>query len=85
MRAQAADEPLDEDLEYRSSDERVEEAKDRVVEVPKTANTNLHEEKHDHGDQTGKYGGSPDRHDFMAERVRIICVGDIAVVVVHGE
>lgn len=51
MRAQAPDEPLDEDLEDGGGDEGVEQADDGVVDVPEGAHADLHDQEDEDGDE----------------------------------
>lgn len=79
MRAQTANEPLDEDLEDGGSDERVEEANGGIVDVPEAAGADLHNEEDGKGDEEGHEGGGPDGDDFIAQRVGELGVDDFAV------
>ena len=85
VRAQAADEPLDEDLEHGRRDERVEQADDAVVDVPEGAHPDLADEDHDDGDEGGQQRGGHDGDDFLAQRVGEFGVHDLAVRELHGE
>lgn len=85
VRAEASNEPLDEDLKHSGSDQGVEQAKDSVVEVPEAPNADLHEEKHSQGDEAGKQCGGPDGDDLAAKRVGEVRVRNVAIIVVDGE
>ena len=85
MRAQAADQPLDEDLENGGGDQRVQQAQDAVVDVPEGANADLHAQDDEDGDHGGQEGGQPDRDDFLAHRVGELWVDDFAVGELDGE
>ena len=66
VRAEAADEAFDHDLEDGGGDEGVEQAEDGVVDVPEGADADLHEEDDDDGDEGGEQGCGPDWDDFSA-------------------
>lgn len=83
--AQAADEPLDEDLEDGSRDEGVEQTEDGVVEVPEGADTDLHQGEEQDRDATGQHSSQPDGDDFLAERIGELGVDNLAVGVSDGE
>lgn len=85
MRAQTANEPLDEDLEDGGSDERVEEANGGIVDVPEAAGADLHNEEDGKGDEEGHEGGGPDGDDFIAQRVGELGVDDFAVLEDDGK
>lgn len=77
MRPQAANQPLEEDLEDSSADERVEKANNSVVHVPEAADANLHDEKDGNWDQSTEHGSRPDGNDLVARRVRELGVDNI--------
>lgn len=85
MRAQAPDEPLDEDLEHGGGDEGVEQADDGVVDVPEGADADLHDQEDEDGDEGGEQRGRPDGDDFLAEGVGEFRVDDLAVGEEDGE
>lgn len=76
---QASDKPLDEDLENGGRDERVQETNNSIVEVPEGANSDLHQEKDEDGDQARQQGGGPDGDDFISQRIRKLGVHDLAI------
>lgn len=79
MRSQASDEPLEEHLKDGSGNERVQEANHGVVDVPKRANADLHEQDDDNGNHAGQKGGKPDGDDFVSKRERKLGEDDLAV------
>lgn len=85
VRAQAPDEPLDEDLEHGGGDEGVEQSDDGVVDVPEGADADLHHEEDEDGDEGGEQCGGPDWDDFLPEGVGEFRVDDLAVGEEDGE
>lgn len=85
VRAQATDEPLEEDLEDRSGDKRVQDADDGIVGVPKRSDANLHAEDDEDGDQDAQHSSSPNGNDLFAQGVGKLRVNDLAVGKGHGE
>lgn len=85
VRAQTTNEPLDEDLEDGGRDQAVENTEAGVVEIPKGANADLHDQEDEHGDEGGEKRGRPDGNDFLAERVGKLGVYDLAVGEGDGE
>lgn len=53
VRAETADEPLDEDLEDGSGDERIEQTDSSVVDIPETASPDLYNKKDNEGNKKG--------------------------------
>jgi len=66
VRAKAANEPFDEDLEDGGGNEGVEEADGGVIYVPEAADADLTDEEDDDGDEDGEEGGCYDGDDFVA-------------------
>lgn len=85
VRAQAADEPLDEDLEDSCRDQGVEKTEDAIVDVPEGADADLHAQDDEDGDHGGEEGGEPDGNDFLAHGVGELRVDDLAVGEGDGE
>ena len=85
VRSQTADEPLDEDLEYRSRDQRVEQADDSIVHIPEASDADLHAQDDEDGDQGCHESRRPDGDDLMAERICELWIDDLAIVEEHGE
>lgn len=83
MGAQAADEPLEKDLEYGGGDQGIEQTDGGIVDVPEAADSDLHDEKHSNWDQSGKQCSSPDRDNLMAQWVCKLRVHDLAVLEVN--
>jgi hypothetical protein len=54
VRTKPADQPLQEHLEYRRRDKAVEQANDRVVDVPEGPDPDLHDEKEADWHQRGE-------------------------------
>ena len=79
VRTQTSNQPLQEDLEDGSRDERVEQANDRVVDVPETSNADLHDQEEEDRNQCCKERCSPYWHDLFAERVRELWIHDVAI------
>lgn len=78
MRPQPPDEPFDEDLEHGRADEAVQQANDRVVRVPETADADLHAQDDKDWDQAGQQCGRPDGDDVLPQRVREFRIHDVA-------
>lgn len=85
VRAQATDEPLDEDLEHGGGDQGVEKADDAVVDVPEGADPDLHEQDEEDRDQGGHDGGGDNGDDLLAQGVCELRVDDLAVVEGDGK
>lgn len=85
MRSQAADEPLDKDLEDGGADERIKKTDDSVVDVPEGSNADLHHKNDENGDDAGKEGGQPDGDDLVAKRVSEFGKDNLAVGKCNGE
>lgn len=85
VRAQTANEPLDEDLEDGGRDQAVENTEAGVVEVPEGAHANLHDQEEEDGDERGEKRGRPDGNDFLAKRIGELGVYDLAVREGDGE
>lgn len=79
VRSESTDQPLDEDLEDGSGDERVEKTDGGVVEVPEAADTDLHHQEDEDGDQSSQHSSGPDGNDLSAERVSVLGPDDFAV------
>jgi hypothetical protein len=79
VRSQAADEPLDKDLEDGGADERVKETDNSVVDVPERSNADLHHKNDEDGDDAGEKGGEPDGDDLIAKRVSKFGKDNLAV------
>lgn len=79
VRAETADEPLDEDLEDSCGDERVQEANGCVVDVPEAASADLDNQEDGKRDEEGHQRGSPDGYNLVAERVRELGIDDLAI------
>jgi len=82
---QAADQPLEEDLENSSIDERVEQSHDGVVEVPEAADAELHASHDEDRNDAGQEGSEPDRYDVLAQRVGKLRVDDLAILEIDGK
>lgn len=80
VRSETTNKPLDEDLENSSGDERVEKTDGGIVEVPETADTDLHHQEDEDGDQSSQQSSSPDRDDLSTERVSVLGPDNFAVV-----
>lgn len=85
VRAEAADEPLAEDLEDGGGDERVQEAEDAVVDVPEGADADLHRQDDRDGDDGGEESGEPDGDNLLAEGVAKLGPDNLAVRKGDGE
>jgi hypothetical protein len=85
VRSETTNEPLDEDLENSSGDERVEKTDSGVVEVPETADTDLHHQEDEDGDQSSQHSSSPNGNDLSTERVSVLGPNNFAVVEGNGE
>ena len=79
MWSKATDEPFDEDLEDSSSDERVEETSNGIVDVPKGADADLHAQNNEDWDQGAEHCSRPDGYDLVAEGVCELRIHDLAV------
>lgn len=79
VRAQASDEPLDENLKDGGCDQGVQEADDGVVDVPERANADLHDEEHKDGDEGGEQRSGPDGDDLLSKRVGELGIDNLAV------
>ena len=66
MRAKAANEPFNEDLEDGGGNKRVEKADGGVIYVPEAADADLADEEDDNRDEDGEEGGSHYGNDFVA-------------------
>ncbi len=80
MRPQTANEPLDEDLEHRGHNQRVEQADDSIIDVPETSNTNLHTQDDEDRDQGCHEGCSPNGYNFVAKRICEFRIDDLTIV-----
>ena len=85
VRAETANEPLDENLEHSCGDEGVEETDSGVVDIPERAHADLADEEHGEGDEESHKCGCPDGDDLMAERVGELGVDDLSIGEDDGE
>jgi hypothetical protein len=64
VRAETSNQPLDENLEDGSRNERVQQSDGSVVDIPEASSTDLNNQKDGKRDEEGHESGSPDRNDL---------------------
>ncbi len=77
--SKSSDQPLQEDLEDGCSDETVKKTNDRIVDIPETANSDLHDQEEEDRDQCGEKSCCPNRYYLLTQRVCELRVDDIAI------
>lgn len=85
VRAEAANEPLAEDLEDGGGDERVQKTDDTVVDVPEGADADLHHQDDRDGDDGSEERSEPDGDNLLAEGVAKLGPDNLAVRKGNGE
>lgn len=79
VRTKTANEPLDEDLEDGSHDQRVEQTNGGVVDIPERADPDLADKEDSEGDEEGHERSRPDGNNLVAKRVGELGVDDLSI------
>ena len=79
VRAQTANEPLDEDLEDSRGDQGVEQSDGGVVDIPEAASTDLNDQEDSERDEESHESSSPDRDNFVAHRVSELGIDNLSI------
>jgi hypothetical protein len=77
--------PFQKHLKYCGRYQRVEQADNSIVDVPKRLDTNLHEEDNGDGDKGSQQGRSPDRDDLFTEGVCKFRINNLTVLKIDWE